>query len=91
MKILPATFSILALAACTGQPVAAPGLYRLSMAEKSMLLDVRVGGDYVLQVDGPGSLARHRTRSRRRHLGRHDRAQRRHLPRRGRPGLLFEG
>lgn len=54
MKILPAAISILALAACTEKPIAAPGLYRLGMAEKSMLLDVRVGGDYVLQVDGPG-------------------------------------
>lgn len=52
MKTLCTTVSLLLLAACTKQPIHAPGVYRLSTAEKTMVLEVRTGGDYVLQING---------------------------------------
>ena len=45
---------LLALAACSRQPAEPTGIYRLGVAENSMVLDVRASGDYVLQVDSPG-------------------------------------
>ena len=54
MRTLLAALAILALAACTKQPIQAAGVYRLSTAEKTMVLEVRTGGEYVLQVNGPG-------------------------------------
>ena len=54
MRTLLAVVSILALAGCAKQPIQAAGVYRLSMAEKTMVLEVRTGGEYVLQVDGVG-------------------------------------
>jgi hypothetical protein len=54
MERLPLALAILALAGCTHHPVEATGVYRLTTAEKSMVLDLRPNGDYVLQVDGPG-------------------------------------
>lgn len=53
MRTLLAAVSLLALAACTREPVKAPGVYRLSTPEKSMVLQLRTSGEYVLQVDGP--------------------------------------
>jgi len=54
MRRFPLLLAVLALAACTTHPVEVTGVYRLSTAEKSMVLDLRPNGDYVLQVDGPG-------------------------------------
>jgi hypothetical protein len=54
MKTSFAIVALLALSACSGQQVDARGVYRLSTAEKSMVLDVRASGEYVLQIDGPG-------------------------------------
>ena len=54
MRTLLIAISLLAMAACTKQPVEATGVYRLSTAEKTMVLDLRPNGDYVLQVDSPG-------------------------------------
>ncbi|WP_379781468.1 hypothetical protein [Massilia niabensis] len=52
MKTLCAAVSLIVLAACTRQPINAAGIYRLSTAEKSMVLEVRTGGEYVLQING---------------------------------------
>ncbi|MFC4932468.1 hypothetical protein [Massilia sp. GCM10023247] len=52
MKTLLAVL-LLTLAACTRQPADATGVYRLSTPEKSMVLQVRTSGVYVLQIDGP--------------------------------------
>ena len=56
MKTLSALASMVLLAGCTRQPVQPTGIYRLGMAEKAMVLDVRASGDYVLQIDRPGSM-----------------------------------
>ena len=53
MKTLLCIFPVLAIAACTRQPVEATGVYRLNTEEQTLTLDVRTGGDYVLQIDGP--------------------------------------
>lgn len=53
MKFLP----FLVLLICTGcakPPLHAPGVYRLSMQDTSLLLVVRTRGDYVLHIDAPG-------------------------------------
>ncbi|WP_305821612.1 hypothetical protein [Massilia brevitalea] len=42
------------LAGCAQPPVTPTGVYVLSTAEMSVVLDVRPGGDYVLQTSGPG-------------------------------------
>jgi len=42
------------LAGCAQPPVTPTGIYVLSTAEMSIVLDVRPGGDYVLQTSGPG-------------------------------------
>lgn len=52
MKSLYAAVCLLVLAACTREPVNVVGVYRLSTAEKSMVLEVRTGGEYVLQING---------------------------------------
>jgi len=54
MKVLLPACSLLVLCACTQPPAQPAGTYRLSMDERSMVLQVRVGGDYILQMDGPG-------------------------------------
>jgi hypothetical protein len=54
MRILFAILSSLALSACSNPPASPTGLYRLSVEEKSMTLELRTGGDYVLQIDAPG-------------------------------------
>ena len=56
MRTLPFIVSLLVLAACTRQPVQPVGVYRLGTAEKTIVLDVRASGDYVLQIDGPDSM-----------------------------------
>jgi hypothetical protein len=56
MKIPAAFFSMLLLAACSRQPVEPTGVYRLGTAEKTLVLDVRASGEYVLQIDGPDSM-----------------------------------
>lgn len=56
MKILSAIISLLVLTACTRGPVEPTGIYRLGTAEKTMELNVRASGDYVLQIDGPDSM-----------------------------------
>lgn len=48
---------MLSLAACARQAVQPTGVYRLGTAEKTMVLDIRASGDYVLQIDGPGSMS----------------------------------
>ena len=52
MKTLCAAVSLIALAACTREPINAAGIYRLSTGDKSMVLEVRTGGEYVLQING---------------------------------------
>ena len=52
MKTLVAAVSLVLLAACTREPIKAPGVYRFSTPEKSMVLQVRTSGEYVLQVNG---------------------------------------
>jgi len=47
---------MLVLAACTRQAPEPVGVYRLATAEKTLVLDVRRSGDYVLQIDGPDSM-----------------------------------
>ena len=42
------------LAGCAQPPTTPTGVYVLSTAELSVVLDVRAGGDYVLQTSGPG-------------------------------------
>lgn len=54
MRTFPVLLAFLALSACTTHPVEATGVYRLTTAEKSMVLDLRPNGEYVLQVDSPG-------------------------------------
>lgn len=54
MRILCAALSMLALSACSDPSVTTAGIYRLSLEEKSMTLDLRNSGDYVLQIDSPG-------------------------------------
>lgn len=54
MRILFAAVSSLALSACSNPSASPAGMYRLSLDEKSMTLDLRNSGDYVLQVDSPG-------------------------------------
>jgi hypothetical protein len=56
MKTLGAVVPFLVLAACAGKPVEPTGIYRLNTAEKTLVLDVRRSGDYVLQIDGPDSM-----------------------------------
>jgi hypothetical protein len=56
MRTLSAIVSLLVLAACSRQPVQPVGVYRLGTAEKTIVLDVRASGDYVLQIDGPDSM-----------------------------------
>jgi hypothetical protein len=56
MKILCAVLALVLLVACTRQPVKPTGIYRLGTAEKTMVLQVRASGDYVLQIDGPDSM-----------------------------------
>lgn len=53
MKIVSALVMLVFLAACTRQPAEPTGLYRLGTADKTMLLEVRASGVYVLQIDGP--------------------------------------
>jgi hypothetical protein len=47
---------LLALAGCARQPAEPTGIYRLGTADKTMVLQVRASGDYVLQIDGPDSM-----------------------------------
>lgn len=47
---------LLVLAACSRQPAEPVGIYRLGTAEKTMVLEVRASGYYVLQIDGPDSM-----------------------------------
>jgi hypothetical protein len=56
MRTLSAIVSLLVLAACGRPPVQPVGVYRLGTAEKTIVLDVRASGDYVLQIDGPDSM-----------------------------------
>ena len=56
MRTLSAIVSLLVLAACSRQPVQPVGVYRLGTIEKTLVLDVRASGDYVLQIDGPDSM-----------------------------------
>lgn len=53
MKIISVVLLLVFLAACSRQPVRPTGIYRLGTAEKTLLLEVRASGDYVLQIDGP--------------------------------------
>ena len=52
MKTLFLVVSLVVLAGCTKQPVSPAGVYRLSTEEKSMVLELRPAGDYVLQING---------------------------------------
>lgn len=52
MKTLFAAVPFVVLAACTREPIDATGVYRLATADKSMTLEVRQGGEYVLQING---------------------------------------
>jgi hypothetical protein len=56
MKTLFILTSLLVLTACARGPVEPTGIYRLGTADKTMELDVRASGDYVLQIDGPDSM-----------------------------------
>ena len=56
MKTLCAIVSITLLVACARQAVQPTGIYRLATPERTMVLDVRASGDYVLQIDGPDSM-----------------------------------
>jgi hypothetical protein len=56
MRTVSAIVSLLILAACSRQPAQPVGVYRLGTAEKTIVLDVRASGDYVLQIDGPDSM-----------------------------------
>jgi hypothetical protein len=47
---------ILILAACSRPPIEPIGMYRLGTADKTLVLDVRASGEYVLQIDGPDSM-----------------------------------
>ena len=47
---------LLVLASCARQPAEPTGIYRLGTADKTMVLDVRASGVYVLQIDGPDSM-----------------------------------
>ena len=53
MKTFLAVAAFLVLASCAKQPIHASGVYRLITEEKSMVLEVRPNGDYVLQINGP--------------------------------------
>lgn len=54
MKALLALGLATVLAGCVQPPVSPTGVYVLSTADSSIVLDVRAGGDYVLQTSGPG-------------------------------------
>jgi len=54
MKALLALALAATLAGCAQPPVTPTGVYVLSTADMSIVLDVRPGGDYVLQTSGPG-------------------------------------
>ncbi|MFC5480389.1 hypothetical protein [Massilia suwonensis] len=56
MKTTCLLVSLFVLAACGRQPAEPIGIYRLGTAEKTMVLEVRASGDYVLQIDGPDSM-----------------------------------
>jgi len=56
MKTPCLLLSLALLAACSRQPAEPIGIYRLGTAEKTMVLEVRASGDYVLQIDGPDSM-----------------------------------
>ena len=56
MKTLSAFIPLLVLAACTRQPVEPVGVYKLATAETMMVLELRASGDYILHIDGPGSM-----------------------------------
>lgn len=51
-----ALLALLVLAACSRQPAQPVGIYRLGTADKTLVLEVRASGDYVLQIDGPDSM-----------------------------------
>jgi hypothetical protein len=53
VKTILALAAFLVLAGCAKQPIHASGVYRLITEEKSMVLEVRSNGDYVLQINGP--------------------------------------
>ena len=54
MKALLALGLVAGLAGCAQPPTNPAGVYILSTADLSIVLDVRAGGDYVLQTSGPG-------------------------------------
>jgi len=54
MKALLVLALTAALAGCAQPPVTPAGVYILSTPDTSVVLDVRAGGDYVLQTSGPG-------------------------------------
>ena len=54
MHRYPLAFAVLALAGCAQHPAEATGVYRFNSPEKTMVLDLRANGEYVLQVDVPG-------------------------------------
>ncbi|QNA90585.1 hypothetical protein G4G28_22535 [Massilia sp. Dwa41.01b] len=54
MKTLFALVLILSCSACTEQPINARGVYRFDTPERTMILDLRASGEYVLQIDGVG-------------------------------------
>ncbi|WP_156648947.1 hypothetical protein [Massilia sp. Leaf139] len=56
MKTLRAFVPLVLLAACAAPPADPIGRYRLDTADKTLVLDVRASGDYVLQIDGPDSM-----------------------------------
>jgi len=55
LRALGLTASLIAvLAGCAQPPTNPAGVYVLSTPDASIVLDVRPGGDYVLQTSGPG-------------------------------------
>ena len=54
MKALLALGLAAGLIGCPQAPPSPAGVYILSTADMSIVLDVRPGGDYVLQTSGPG-------------------------------------
>lgn len=54
MKALLALGLAAGLIGCTQPPATPAGVYILSTTDMSIVLDVRAGGDYVLQTNGPG-------------------------------------
>ena len=54
MKALLALGLAAGLIGCAQAPSTPAGVYILSTADMSIVLDVRAGGDYVLQTSGPG-------------------------------------